>query len=307
MMVNKNLARLRNLLTNQMGKPLLSKILQILAVLIPKKRNLILFGSYLGERLGDNSGALFKFFIKYHKNEFRSIWLTDNKEVISVVKNLGGEAYLKSSLRGLWLSIRTPLIITSYGVQDVLLYQPFKGYPNEFFLHHASAARKVVLSEKGGGMRDSTFARMKNNTIKYLAVISQWNGEFLSESFSLLPSQIKVIGFPRNDVFYENVDNEKEEIMKKFRLGQYNILYAPSWRKYGPVRFFPFPDFDIEKLACFLEEKNMFIILRPHVSDMRRQRNSPFWDALVLSLLHNPSKSPRMDYSFVSSYLKHEV
>ncbi len=55
-------------------------ILSIFSLFIPKKRDLVLFGASLGKYFDGNSGALYKYFIKYHKGEFSCVWLTDSKE-----------------------------------------------------------------------------------------------------------------------------------------------------------------------------------------------------------------------------------
>ena len=131
---------------NLFRKIVLSPILRLLAYVIPKRNDLILFGSYLGKRFGDNSGALYRYLIEHHKGEFRYVWLTDNREVIPQVRSLKGEAYLKASPTGIWLSLRAALIITSYGTSDVLIYKPFRGRPRELHLSHGAAFRKVLVS-----------------------------------------------------------------------------------------------------------------------------------------------------------------
>tara|TARA_B100001964_G_C14240708_1_gene604856 strand:- start:258 stop:1475 length:1218 start_codon:yes stop_codon:yes gene_type:complete len=272
-----NIARIKNIIISRLIKPTLSFLLPSLSYLVPKQKNLILFGSYLGKHFGDNGGFLYEYCLKYHGDEFRYVWLTDNGDVISHVRGLGGEACLKSSLKGLWYSVRAVLIVTSYGIRDVLLYEPYRGFPKELYLSHGAAFRKTLMVEEGGMRCDSSMTRNRG-TMDYLTVISQWNAEYEKSSFGLFSSQIRVTGYPRNDIFCGNYDTIIQRIIKKYGLALYNILYVPTWRKHEPTNFFPFPDCDIEKIAGFLKEKNMNIILRPHMVDMRRQkRNEQFW------------------------------
>ena len=97
---------------------------QFFSRLIPKNRDLVLFGAFLGNRFGDNSGFFYQYCLRKRKGKFRYIWLANKNDTVDYVKSIGGEAYSKMSLRGLWTMLRAPLIITSHGTQDTLIYRP---------------------------------------------------------------------------------------------------------------------------------------------------------------------------------------
>ena len=79
------------------------KVVQIISPLIPKKRDIVLFGAFLGNRFGDNSGVFYKFCLKKKKGKFRYIWLSNKNDTVKYVKSIGGEAYLKMSIRKCYL------------------------------------------------------------------------------------------------------------------------------------------------------------------------------------------------------------
>ena len=67
---------------------------------------------------------------------------------------------------------------------------------------------------------------------------------------------------------------EVQDTWKKFigdRKFRKVILYAPTWRLgVEATRFFPFEDFNQDKLIEFLEKENIGLLLRPHVPELIR-------------------------------------
>ena len=74
--------------------------------LVPfRDRNLWVFGCWMGKKYDDNAKFLFEYVNKNHSN-VRCVWLTRNKNVVALVRQLGYEAYLSSSLKGVMVSLR---------------------------------------------------------------------------------------------------------------------------------------------------------------------------------------------------------
>ena len=75
-----------------------------LTFFIPKKRNLILFGSMNGKRYGDNSRHLFEWVLK-NKPNIKAVWVTNSNEIkimlenrnLPVVKSLSVKGFLTFS------------------------------------------------------------------------------------------------------------------------------------------------------------------------------------------------------------------
>ena len=255
-------------------------MLRLLSCFVRKQHNLVLFGAYLGNRFGDNSGALYKHCLAEPNRKFRYVWLTNYQKVESHVKSMGGESYRKTSLQGLWLSLRTRLIVTSHGTQDVLLYRPIPGKTKELYLHHGIPLRKAHLTKKKHGLHDAVLLNDNPRNITYMAATSPWGARQQQRNVTVSQSKLRITGYPRNDIFFRPVDAELHRIMQKYGFARYNILYAPTWRKWGGTRFFPFVDFDLESLVQFLRKRKISIILRPHSVDMSRQKGSSFWATL---------------------------
>lgn len=91
----------------------------------------------------------------------------------------------------------------------------------------------------------------------------------MARSFAVSEDKIKVWGQPRNDGLFQKNDCRKILGQLFPDLPEYTktVLYAPTFRDYGQVQLFPFKDFDQEQLEAFLEEKNMLLFIRTHVSE----------------------------------------
>ena len=262
------------------SKVLWSRVLSILSFFVPKNGKLILFGAYSGGYFGDNSGALYQYFINHHKKEFHCVWLTDDVRVLSCVRSFGGVAYLKSSYTGIWLSLRAAIIIATHHTNDVLLYNPIFKRPKVLFLHHGAPNRKGHTKSKHGVFKNDTGLLKLRNEITCMIATSLWGSDRQRMLIPVLPSQVKITGYPRNDFLFKPDKSVINSIQDKYDLGNYIVLYATTWRKWAPVRYFPFDGLDLNVLCDFLEKRKITIIIRPHSTDLKRQKDNMFWKSL---------------------------
>ena len=258
--------------------------LSILSLLIPKNRRLVLFGSSSGNYFCENSGALYQYFTKYQDDDIRSVWLTDSKDVLLYVQNIGGEAHLKKSLTGIWLSIRAHLIVTTHLTSDVILYNPILKRPKELLLLHGAPMNRGpnmghLTSSKRIFKMDRVILKHSNN-ITYMIATSLWGANQSRTVWPVPSSKIKITGYPRNDVFFQPDMITIDSIKRKYSLDKYVVLYATTYRKWAPVRYFPFEDLDIENLYQFLKDRSITIIIRPHSADLKRQKDNLLWNRL---------------------------
>ena len=264
----------------------LSLILCILSLLIPKNRKLVLFGASQGKYFDGNSCALYQYFIKVHKGEFLCVWLTDSEEVLLYVKNIGGVAHLKKSLTGIWLSLRAPLIVTTHSSRDVLLYSTILKKPKELLLHHGApmnrGPNRGYLSSGNVIFKNDAELLKYAKRITCLIATSSWTADRLTMLLPVPSSQVKITGYPRYDFFFQPDEVMINSIKSKYSLDKckYIVLYATSYRKWAPVRYFPFEGLDMENLCQFLKERRITIIIRPHPSDVKRQKDNLLWKKL---------------------------
>ena len=258
------------------------------AHIIPKDKDIVVFGAFLGNRYGDNSSALFEYCNSRKEGIFKCYWLTDNINVVHAIRSNGVRSYLKKSIWGVSLSLRASLFITSHGINDVLFYDSIIGRTPELHLHHGIPFRGGELSKKG--LIDTGLKYRRPKEITNMIATSVWGGERQRKNIPVDKSTILITGYPRNDIFFNNYNYELTNLKEKHNLNDYIILYAPTWRKWGKTEFFPFDDYDLNKLVLFLRQNNISIILRPHFVDMRRKEKDDFlnnisWCNDVLNIL----------------------
>ena len=119
----------------------LSVVIGIFARIIPKNKDIVVFGAFFGNRYGDNSSALFEYCNSRKAGVFKYYWLTDGINIVDAVRSTGANSYLKISIQGVWLSLRASLFVTSHSIKDVLFYHPMIGRTPQLFVNHVIPSR----------------------------------------------------------------------------------------------------------------------------------------------------------------------
>ena len=256
-----------------------SLFLAVLARISPKKKHLILLGGFNGEHFGDNAAFLLKEINK--SKHFKAIWMCNNPKVIQKVKSAGGEAVLRRSLKGIMLSLQSPIIATSHSIKDALMFTPFKGYPHFIYLHHGIPLRKGWLQLKEAPPSARKAVWLKTKKACCMIAPSPWAAEIQNQMYPIGIENYRITGLPRNDLFFKK--NIKAKLRAKYGFPKKSkiLLYAPTWRPWGATKFFPFPDFSIEQLKHFLAQEDIQLIMRPHHLDLNHSDNISFWKKMA--------------------------
>ena len=88
---------------------------------VPTKKNLWIFGAWVGKLYADNSKAMFEY-VNAHHPEIDAIWITSEKNVEEQVKALGYKCYHCDSLKGRWAVARASIAFETEGEWDISLY-----------------------------------------------------------------------------------------------------------------------------------------------------------------------------------------
>ena len=101
-----------------MKKQILNMI-RTVAGIIPKKKNLWLFGAWEGQLYADNAKYMFEYVNMIAKGKIKAVWLTKNKKVLKKVREAGYDSCYKWSMRGIWLAFRAGVAFETEGDGDV--------------------------------------------------------------------------------------------------------------------------------------------------------------------------------------------
>ena len=282
-------------------------------LIIGRKSNLWLFGSWRGEKFSDNSKALYEYVLKNEK-DIHPIWITKNKKVYESLKTKHYPVMMKSSLKATYYMLRAGFCCGSLSATtDVFGSKAWLGYGiKAFYLTHGMPSKHSGYDEPKMKTKKELIARkqplwlriyfgmfpQKNPRKLYTISTSDFFVPFL-ESCTLTPRQnIFVTGTPRLDIlFSQEQDPYIADIRRKYPTAKL-IIYMPTFRDSydGGKPFRPFEQFGFDQVK-FIEilEKYDYVFLN----------KGHFWDGLLTSAEYsdrfiNVKDDPMLDiYSIV--------
>lgn len=247
-----------------------------ISYIFPRDKSIWVFGAWRGHRYSDNSRYLFEYVLKNEK-EVQPIWLTRNREIIDLVRESGGEAYLVNSLKGIWFAFRASKTFINEGLDDVNVFG-ISG-SQKIQLWHGSPLKKIGFDARNHfydqqnqniqwirKFKDiNPFHRWTKKHAEWDIVIAASNltQSFLSSAFGLEISKVKVTGDPRGDVILSSnirTPNPIQQIQRQFSTPKI-ILYAPTFRD-GQYNYFE--EINLPELAEILELANAVLFIKLH-------------------------------------------
>lgn len=240
----------------------------LLVKMMPTQEDLIVFESNVGKSVGDSPKVIYDELQKQSK-KYKIVWVTNKQypfkesNVISV-KRLSPEYYYYLSRAKYWINNQNfPHYISKS--RDSIYIQTWHGTPLKKMLND-------VDSFKG---RDKGYKNRVNHAIRYwdyLISPSPYASECFKTAFKF-KKDILEIGYPRNDIFYQEDTNdlERRKSIVRQRLGIKDnrkvILYAPTFRDNEITKAKKHIidlKLDLQKMKQNLE-KEYILIIRPHI------------------------------------------
>lgn len=227
---------------------------------MPKKKNLVLLTSWLGEKYIDNSKYVYEFLQKYP--EYKAVWMTNNDSIYKslISKNLPVCKF--KSFRGVWFQLRARVVFSSIQFADYntwlvnrCLYidlghgHPIKDPGKEHFTEEHRLINSLI-----------------HNKVDYYAIVSSsFSKKRYMQVIEIPEDRIIISDFARNDVLIDEILREgKNTIIDEQRKGRKVVVYMPTHRSMGanPMKMdciLPLPE--LQKIC---EENNLFFIIKKH-------------------------------------------
>ena len=180
-------------------------VIMFLSCLFPRSRKIYIFGAWLGEQFADNPKYLF-LEAQEHK-EIRPIWITKNESVCRKVRELGYEAYMFDSFKGILMQLRAKYVVVCNGISDV--NHTFMGRAVFLNLWHGVPLKKVGYDDdkvKNWDSKGQKIRRMIQEIPlgkEYVVATSDFYAPIYESAFRRSKSHIITLGQPRNDIFYD--------------------------------------------------------------------------------------------------------
>ncbi len=252
--------------------------------LMPRDRNIWLFGSTFGRRFADNP-KYFYLYISQHKEEYgiRPVWLSHNREVVGLLRKADGgkgtyEAYYYHSLRGIWLALRGKIYLFDNYSKDINFWQ--SGGAIKINLWHGVGNKRInydnafdsVRHPKNLWERFKYFPRRLSDEkpSHYVLATSPIMCRIFARAFGVPAGHVIESGYPRNDyilgatlrnVYLPEEKRVHNDIVRRRKNGEKIIFYMPTFRDSESV----FLDvMDLQAFHSFLMEYDLFFLVKLH-------------------------------------------
>lgn len=233
----------------------------IIVSLIPKQKNIWIFGAWFGKSISDNPKYLYQY-LRDNNPEIKPIWITKNKILLNNTD--GFDVYYYKSFKGIYYQVFASMAFVTHSIATDF-NSPFIGLNTKrILLWHGAPLKKIGYDDEKYTTKNHIarryhrlFSFLTNNIYNY--VIS--NGNICSRSFltafNLKNENILLTGFPRNDVF-SNRDYMGDKRLK--------AIYMPTFRGAigEEVDLFDRYGFDISFIDEVLSNSNIALTIRVH-------------------------------------------
>lgn len=249
-------------------KSLFDKILMIviyyLSGLIPKKENIIIFGSWIGNRYDDNSRFLFEYMMK--SAEFKNkklIWI-GNKKPSKLSDN--AKFIKRNSFKSILYILIAKYAFMTQGYEDFNKYNLLRNSIKVQLWHGVP----IKIIGDSNLKIDTWIQKLRYCMCRYDYFIasSSENKNKLISCFNFMgASEDNVIlsGQPRNDYLLNNYNTEYiQELKKRNNIPENKLIvtYLPTFRD-NTDKVFTFSKCD-DEFSNFLNSNNIIICEKPH-------------------------------------------
>jgi len=293
-------------------------LLYICVRIVPRDRNLWVFGSWGGKRYADNAAALFRYSNSADASKVRCIWITNSDDIRKKLLSQGYEAHKALSVAGLFYSLRAGVYV-------------FDGLTKDINHWTSNGAKRVLLRHGVGIKKIERAIDQKDHRLFKLFHGSWWQQlawSFLlpwhrvrpdlvlasseghaqqAERFFDVPThKTSVTGMPRTDSLFDG--DHQAQIPEQIKTwidasrkdGRAIVLYLPTFRDDGSESV----PFDWPSLDGMLEGTRANILFKAHPADksMTIASNEKFEHVLNVPAHVDPGVLLSLADCFVTDY-----
>lgn len=232
-----------------------------------------IFSSVDNNNFNYNSKYLFLYVMEHHPEITPLFVIDDPGKRRGLSEKYGMQYFVDSqSTEGLKKILSAGVWFTSAGLPAYEL----TGDPRRIVVNlwHGIPLKKIVLMEQHAGrFQKLYFHRMFSGKYTDIVTTSRHLAGIMARSFGVSETIIQVWGQPRSDAILQGMP--RGALRGRMGIAEEDaklILYAPTYRDYGAVKLFPFPDLDAEALNAFLSENHIHIGIRMHLQESGSER-----------------------------------
>jgi CDP-glycerol glycerophosphotransferase (TagB/SpsB family) len=257
--------------------------------LIPRDRQLVVFGSATGWHFADNSKYLF-LHISAEVPEIKPVFISKNRDVVSTIRERGLRAEFMYSPAGLATVVRAHTAFLSHSTEDI--DQVLLSGARIVQLWHGTPIRKIVHDCDWSPLSPDNFdlkTRLKisilrmlwrifpythgQDTFDQIVICSEAVIPGFRTAFRVPAQKMVVLGQPRNDLLTSGTDPdprffpETEWLDRLREEASIIVSWLPTHRaeeRAGIIDFLSGYDFDAEALSRLCGKYNIKLVVKPH-------------------------------------------
>lgn len=251
------------------GRKVLYAIVNGILSLIPKKKGLVLFTSWFGQKYLDNTKYVYEYFLD--NSEYKPVWMTRSKIVYEQLKKEGRPVEFFDSLVGRWLLIRAQAVFSTVQFSDYnswllsrcLIVDLNHGHP---------------IKDPGDVGNEDTYMRgvyrMITDRNHFYSMVA---GSRTKKEYNVVPipqDHIIISDFARNDVLIDKeLQKGKNTIVDEFKKGRKAIVYMPTHRSDGKHLMDMTSILDLDGIEEYCAKKDFVFIIKKHFYHRNEKEN----------------------------------
>lgn len=258
-------------------KLILNNFIKLLTFFIKKDPQVLIVGSWFGERFADNSKYLY-LYLNENKEKYglkKIIWITNNEDIKKQIEEeLKYEVYLKWSLKSIYYHLKAKFHLVDQSSKDIINFLSIGAI--KINLWHGIPLKKIGIFMKNT-INFKSMIEIGEWQKKYILTCSKFGAKTIGKAFNVEENKMIKGMYPRN--YYLINENKKmlnierkyvEIIQKKKQENKKIIMYLPTFRDNKKLIFLG--EENIEKLEAFfkfLNKNNYYLVTKLHFAGDR--------------------------------------
>ena len=253
--------------------------------LLPRSKQVWLFGSWFGQKYSDNSRGMYEYMLA-NEPHIRPMWITHSKEVYNRLQAEKKPVAMAHSWKGRYWCLRAGVVFITTAAAE--MNSKYLNGARMIWLWHGMVIKQIMADEvRFKNLRYSTFKRIKvainnflfpwENHVRKDAVLStaDFFNPFLASAFEVDDTALWTDGYPRNDALFSTTqENIITRYRQQFPTAKF-IIYMPTHRlnerKGTPFNGFEGFGFDQEEFFKVLDEQDYVFFNKGHFYDSGAQ------------------------------------
>ena len=229
-----------------------------LSLFSKRDKKLIVFCGMHCDCFNSNSKHLFLYFLKNEPEYTVKFVINDDEKRKALIQQYGEHFIDTRTKEGKQTAIRAAAWVVSW--LDLPLGGLFLRF-RRYVLHlgHGILLKGLGFTEKDGHFIKKLYYWLNKSNITCSLATSTFMSKLVAKSMGTGVKRTIIAGQPYTDALFN--EPLSLPIIDKT---QFNVLYAPTWRKHSEVKLFPFADFNFTELEDFLTKNNIHIFVRFH-------------------------------------------